>query len=949
MLFTVSTLSTLFLAFLYWYQPEPVATLITRSTDTVSRFSKPVGSKQRVVVVSIDDRSLEQYGQWPWPRSSLAELLGKINEGGAAVIGVDILLSENGRAAYANNEVQISGEEGDQILSSVLSAGPFVLGYSFRFGKETELDMDCRLHPVSPVRIGQKGAFTPYSSFYHATDVVCNLESFMEAVEASGFFNGTPDSDGVLRRIPLIIGFQDKLYPSFVLSIINRLKAPDTLILSRDKSQVITLHVGSLAIPTDNNGNIIFGRSPQKDSETVSARAVLEGTYPKGLFHDAVVLVGITAAGLAQEYVTPLSPSTSSVLLHKNVIESVLSETLMVRTPDFLVLEILATGCVCFILLVAAMYLPIFWIVAAGVSAVIVSWSGAVWILKESGYLFSPLLPIAALIVNTSLLITIKYRQYRNEALAQTDNALSLLEMSRQDLSSILKTVPDIIYRLDPEGRITFISPAVERYGLEVEELLGKSIFDLVALTDINKAKHRLNERRTGERATSGLELNLRLPEAMEGSKVQKRYFSVSAEGIYNKDNSVVHFEGTQGIIRDITRQRQLEVQLLKAQKQEVIGNLASRFAHDLNNILTGLVSYPDLLLHELDHDDPIYPKISVIQKSGKRAANIVQDLITLAGRSSQAKVVCDVANIIRECAVSAEVQLLRRNNPHVRFSMEVQKDLMKVKGIEIQLSRAVMTLFRNGVESMQNHENGELTVSACDLYLDTEISAHEIIPGGEYVCLTVLDTGDGMGSDELHSILEPFSVGGDRDGVKADMEMIVLWTIIKNHNGYLEIKSELGEGTQISVYFPATREKGGEPEPVRQVSDFSGSETILVVDDSADQLEIASGALNKLGYTVLTAVSGEQALKVLERHSVELILMDMVMPGGLGGVETYREVLLRFPGQKAIMTSGYFEPDDQDVLRDLGVEIFLEKPYSLAGLGASVRKALDTLAAQAH
>ncbi|MFT5697779.1 MAG: PAS domain S-box-containing protein [Desulforhopalus sp.] len=249
--------------------------------------------------------------------------------------------------------------------------------------------------------------------------------------------------------------------------------------------------------------------------------------------------------------------------------------------------------------------------------------------------LFSPLLAWGCLFLNFFLLVTLKYKYFQKRSAADAGNALQLLESSQTNLQSISNTIPDIVFRLDKNSNIIFISSAVTKYESPQTPLLGKSIFDLVIPEDLEKARFKLNERRTGVRATQDFEVKLRFSISSPSQANEVRYFNVSAAGFYEDEQTDPNtFIGTQGIVKDITKRKQIENQLLQAKKMEAMGNLAAGIAHDLNNILSGIVSYPDMILADLSESDPMYKKISLIKKPGTKAAIIVQDLLTLARRS---------------------------------------------------------------------------------------------------------------------------------------------------------------------------------------------------------------------------------------------------------------------------------------------------------------------------
>lgn len=385
------------------------------------------------------------------------------------------------------------------------------------------------------------------------------------------------------------------------------------------------------------------------------------------------------------------------------------------------------------------------------------------------------------------------------------------------------------------------------------------------------------------------------------------RYFSLSAEGIYHPNGPRPnHFIGTQGIFRDITRRNKLESQLIQAQKMEVIGNLASGIAHDLNNILSGLVSYPDLLLLEIPKDDPLHQKIQVIQRSGKKAAVIVQDLLTLTRRGISIDEIFNINIIISEYLESVEFQLVKERHTNTKIHTDLQENLFYVKGSAIHLSKVIMNTLSNGLGAMP--AGGDILISTTNVYIDTHLEEYETIPEGEYVCLSVSDSGVGISAVDLKRIFEPFYTKKSLHLSGKGLGMTIVWATIKDHKGYIDITSEEGLGTTFKFYLPTTRESIKTQQRRIVLHDYLGSEIILIVDDIPEQLEIAQNMLTKLGYTVHTAISGEKAVEQIKQQPVDLVILDKIMPGGLDGLETYQKIIQLFPNQKAIISSGFSE-----------------------------------------
>jgi len=713
------------------------------------------------------------------------------------------------------------------------------------------------------------------------------------------------------------------------------------LFLQTDGTAIPYLSFGDKHIPLDIQGNYYLGPSLQSTSNHFSASNILAGKVEPGALKGKIVLVGLSASGLKQNYQTRYTQNSSLLDLHKYVIESLSSQFQTLQTPFSPILMVGLSLLLCYILVFAISRLTILWTIIITFITLCICWLGAASIYRNSGYLFSPLLPTTVVTFNFFLLNFQKVNHYKKLAKAETGSALTLMRSSQDELESILKTIPDIIFRLDTHDRIIFISPAIHKYIEPSGSLLGKSIFDLVPSEELPKVRHKLTERRTGKRATFDLEICLQLYLKDQPPNETTRFFSISTEGIYNKKPpNTNHFIGTQGIIRDITDRKKLEIQLIQAQKMEVLGNLAAGIAHDLNNILSGLVSYPDLLLLEIPKESPLHQKITIIQKSGKKAATIVQDLLTLARRNVAINDICNINDIIRDYLDSIEFQRLQARYTEAAIHTDLQKSLMNVKGSAVHLSKIIMNIIHNGLEAMPAGGNVSLVTS--NIFLDSPLEGYETIPGGEYVCLTISDDGTGIPHSDLHRIFEPFFTKKTLAKSGTGLGMTIIWATVKDHNGYIDILSKEGIGTTFTIYLPITRESLNMSVRKIVLDNYIGTETLLVVDDISEQVEIASNMLSKLGYKIFTANSGEEALKIIKKQSVDLVILDMIMPSGFDGMETYMEMIKISPKQKAIITSGFSESERVKKLQQLGVESYIQKPYTMEKIAMAVRKELD-------
>ena len=391
----------------------------------------------------------------------------------------------------------------------------------------------------------------------------------------------------------------------------------------------------------------------------------------------------------------------------------------------------------------------------------------------------------------------------------------------------------------------------------------------------------------------------------------------------------------------DLTEKKKLEAQLQRAQKMEAIGTLAGGVAHDLNNVLSGIVSYPELLLLDIPEDSPLKKPILTIQESGQKAAAIVQDLLTLARRGIVVTEVTNLNQIVDSYLKSLECKKLKEFHPGTKIESDLETHLLNIIGSPVHLSKTVMNLFSNAAEAMPN--GGNIFISTQSKYIDKPIRGYDDVKEGDYVILTVSDSGIGISSGDLERIFEPFYTKKVMGKSGTGLGMAVVWGTVKDHKGYIDVHSNEGKGTTFTLYFPVTRKEITGKEKALPMEEYMGKgESILIVDDVKEQREIASRILTKLGYSVTSVSSGEKAVEWMKDNSADLLVLDMIMDPGIDGLETYKRILELHPGQKAIIASGFSETDRVKKAQRLGAGKYIKKPYTLEKIGLAIKEELE-------
>jgi len=401
------------------------------------------------------------------------------------------------------------------------------------------------------------------------------------------------------------------------------------------------------------------------------------------------------------------------------------------------------------------------------------------------------------------------------------------------------------------------------------------------------------------------------------------------------------------GMIRDITERRILDAERLnlierlhRSEKMEALGQLAGGVAHDLNNVLGILSGYSELLLEEIPVGHRARRHAESIMQSTEKGAAIIEDLLTLARRGVAVSEVANLNGVVSAFLRTPAFEKMKGFHPAVTLRTECDRDLLNIKGSPIHLEKTLMNLVSNAMEAISG--KGEVTIRTENRYLERPLRGYDEIRTGDYAVLTVSDTGVGFSDEDRSKIFEPFYTKKAMGRSGTGLGLAIVWGTVRDHEGYIDVQSEVGKGSTFTLYFPVTREEPAFPQQKRPIEQYMGrGQSVLVVDDIAEQREVASSMLARLGYNVHAVSGGEAAVEYLKGHEADILVLDMIMAPGIDGLETLRRILEIRPGQKAILVSGYSETDRVREALRLGAGAYIRKPYVLEKIGVAIRDAL--------
>lgn len=387
--------------------------------------------------------------------------------------------------------------------------------------------------------------------------------------------------------------------------------------------------------------------------------------------------------------------------------------------------------------------------------------------------------------------------------------------------------------------------------------------------------------------------------------------------------------------LTDLTEQKNIEHEkhrLLErenqARRMEVVGLMAGSVAHDLNNILSGIVSYPDMLLAKLPKDSDVFPALIRMKEAGKRAATVVDDLLTAARGTPINREVKILDQLVQEYWDSPEHEQLFQLHPQVRFTLHLGAGTSAISCSPVHIKKLLMNIVTNGAEAITG--DGVVSISTDVIVVDTVMGQSLEIKPGRYSSIEIEDSGAGVSDEDLQHIFEPFYTKKSLGRSGSGLGLMIVWNCVTDHHGKITVRSS-GRGTIFKILLPLSEDKvdSFENKDNRQDIPGGGGQRILVVDDEPLLGDIASQILGYEGYHVEVVSSGEEAIAYLKGGTAELVLLDMIMEPGLNGRETYEQIIRDNPQQKVLIVSGYSDSEDIKKMLEYGTVGLLKKPYT--------------------
>jgi len=492
-------------------------------------------------------------------------------------------------------------------------------------------------------------------------------------------------------------------------------------------------------------------------------------------------------------------------------------------------------------------------------------------------------------------------------------------------LSTAVENAAEAIVITDPAGYIRYVNPAFEQItGFTRAEVIDRHI----SLLDSGK-QDKSFFKNMWQTLRQGNSWKGRFTNKKKDGTLYDAEATISPAK--NKAGEVSNYVSVQ---RDVSHEVQLQRQLRQAQKMEAIGTLAGGIAHDFNNLLMGIQGNVSLSLLEMEPDTPLYQNLRKIEEYVANGVELTKQLLGFARGGKYEVRLTDINQLLKEQSL-----LLGRANKRITFKEEYAPDLYHIEADKSQIEQVIFNLFMNALQAMPRE--GTLTARTENTVFEKDAYKPYRVKAGRYVKISVADTGEGMDEKTQRRIFDPFFTTRDK-GRGTGLGLAAVYGIVKNHEGFIDVVSSRGQGTRFDVFFPASQTTPSVKQ-IRFGQPKQDKETVLLVDDEEMITDVGSRMLAKLGFDVLIARDGEEAVSVYQDNQgkINLVLLDMVMPR-VGGGEAFDRLKQINPDVKVILCSGYSIDGQARVILNRGCSAFIQKPFNLKTLSDSIRTVLN-------
>jgi len=440
----------------FFFQPDLLETANNRIYDTFLRSISHTAPSSLPVIVDIDDESLDRFGQWPWPRYRIARLLEMIKVLGARSIALDMIFPEPDRTSLDQLQSQFERDfkirismpnvpedlkDNDAFLTKTLSKGPFVLGYKFTFDMQTPHTSGCQLHPAPVFVIHPKSRVDSQIFPLIPRGAVCNISPLSQAVTHSGFLNATTDRDGSLRRVPLLMAYNGKIYPSLALAAMLKAFGNEQILLRMNRDRIESIVLDNRVIPLDEKGNLLLRfRGPENTFPHISAAKILTGQVLTKDIEDRIVFIGTTATGLKDFHATPFDPLFPGVEAHAVIVDNLVQGDFVKRAQWMRGIELILGTIVGILSAVLLAYGRAAWSILVFIISVVGLWGGSSGLLNSRGIFISPFIPISIFAVNFSFLSALKFWREERLSKKRTQELAMVQAITLETIATVIET-----------------------------------------------------------------------------------------------------------------------------------------------------------------------------------------------------------------------------------------------------------------------------------------------------------------------------------------------------------------------------------------------------------------------------------------------------------------------------------------------------------------------------